>query len=89
MSHCNKVCDLVFAYLIYKTTAVCEDDKDANENGNIAIPLLMKNALPDVEGFEKNEKLDIAMRPEEVRKPKQPRCHCPLLFLREEERLWA
>lgn len=45
--------------------AVCEDDKDTNENGNIAIPLLMKNALPDVEGFEKNEKLDIAMRPEE------------------------
>ena len=27
----------------------------------------MQNALPDVEGFEKNEKLDIALRPEQVR----------------------
>ena len=82
------VCDLVFAYLIYQTTAVCEDDKDTNENGNIAIPLLMKNALPDVEGFEKNEKLDIAMRPEEVRKPQKPCCQGLLLLLREQERLW-
>ena len=82
------VYDLVFAYLIYQTTAVCEDDKDTNENGNIAIPLLMKNALPDVEGFEKNEKLDIAMRPEEVRKVNQPCCQGIFLLLREQERLW-
>lgn len=88
MSHCNKVCDFVCGYLFYETTAVCEDDKDTNENGNIAIPLLMKNALPDVEGFEKNEKLDIAMRPEEVRKLKQPCCQGLLLPLREQERLW-
>ena len=88
MSHYNKVYDLVCAYLIYQTTAVCEDDKDANENGDIAIPLLMKNALPDVEGFEKNEKLDNTMRPEEVRKPKQPCSQGPFLFLREKERLW-
>ena len=29
-------------------------------HGNLVarVPLLMKNALPDVEGFEKNEKLD-------------------------------
>jgi len=26
----------------------------------------MRNTLPDVDGFEKNEKLDIAMRPEQV-----------------------
>ena len=50
-------------------TAISEDDKDTNENENenVAIPLLMQNALPDVEGFEKNEKLDIALRPEQVR----------------------
>ena len=42
----------------------------------------MKNALPDVEGFEKNEKLDIAMRPEEVRKPKQLCCQGRLLLLK-------
>ena len=47
-------------------TAVSEDDKEDSENENVAIPLLMRNALPDVEGFEKNEKLDIAMRPEQV-----------------------
>ncbi|XP_068759419.1 G-patch domain and KOW motifs-containing protein-like [Montipora capricornis] len=47
--------------------AISEDDKDTNENENenVAIPLLMQNALPDVEGFEKNEKLDIALRPEQ------------------------
>ena len=28
--------------------------------------MLMRNALPDVEGYEKNEKLDIALRPEQV-----------------------
>ena len=26
----------------------------------------MRNALPDVEGYEKDEKLDIALRPEQV-----------------------
>lgn len=53
-------------FLFILKTAVTEDDKDTNENESVSIPLLMRNALPDVEGFEKNEKLDIAMRPEEV-----------------------
>jgi len=26
----------------------------------------MRNALPDVQGYEKNEKVDIAVRPEQV-----------------------
>ena len=54
-----------FMFLLFKTAA-SREDKETNENENVAIPLLMRNALPDVEGFEKNEKLDIAMRPEQV-----------------------
>ena len=50
-------------FLLFKPAA-SKEDKETNENE--AIPLLMRNALPDVEGFEKNEKLDIAMRPEQV-----------------------
>lgn len=57
---------LVFMFLFLCNTAASGEDKEANENENVAIPLLMRNALPDVEGFEKNEKLDIAMRPEQV-----------------------
>jgi len=41
-------------------------DKEENDNDHIAIPLLMRNALPDVQGYEKNEKTDIATRPEQV-----------------------
>ena len=41
-------------------------DKEENDNDHIAIPLLMRNALPDVQGYEKNEKTDIAMRPVQV-----------------------
>lgn len=47
-------------------TAVSGDDKEEIDNDNVAIPMLMRNALPDVEGYEKNEKLDIALRPQQV-----------------------
>ncbi|CAH3149036.1 unnamed protein product [Pocillopora meandrina] len=45
--------------------AVSGDDTEGNENENVSIPLLMRNPLPDIEGYEKNEKLDIALRPEQ------------------------
>ncbi|XP_078342048.1 G-patch domain and KOW motifs-containing protein-like isoform X2 [Oculina patagonica] len=45
--------------------AVSGDDKEEIDNDNVAIPMLMRNALPDVEGYEKNEKLDIALRPQQ------------------------
>ena len=32
-----------------------------------SIPLLMRNKMPEVDGYENDEKLDIAMRPEGVR----------------------
>ena len=47
-------------------TDVSGDDKEENDNVHIAIPLLLRNALPDVQGYEKNEKTDIALRPEQV-----------------------
>ena len=58
------VIHLIFLF-VCNTAAYGDDNKD-NENENVTIPLLMRNALPDVDGFEKNEKLDIAMRPEQV-----------------------
>ena len=47
-------------------TDVSGDDKEENDNVHIAIPLLLRNALPDVQGYEKNEKTDIALSPEQV-----------------------
>ncbi|XP_073229046.1 G-patch domain and KOW motifs-containing protein-like isoform X1 [Porites lutea] len=44
---------------------ISEGDKADTENENVSIPLLLRNALPDVEGFDKDEKLDIAMRPDQ------------------------
>lgn len=53
-------------FLFLNFSDVSGDDKEENDNDNISIPLLMRNALPDVQGYEKNEKTDIALRPEQV-----------------------
>lgn len=58
-------------FFLLNILAVSGDDKEDNENENTAIPLLMRNALPDLEGYEKNEKLDIALRPAQVSTSRQ------------------
>lgn len=62
--HVYQLFDQIFYTL--SNAAVSGDDTEGNENENVSIPLLMRNPLPDVEGYEKNEKLDIALRPEQV-----------------------
>ena len=54
----------IFQWIFNKD--VSGGDKEEKDIDDITIPLLMRNALPDVQGYEKNEKVDIAVRPEQV-----------------------
>ena len=64
LTFCGWCSVIYFKFFCYKD--ISEGDKADNENENVSIPLLLRNALPDVEGFDKDEKLDIAMRPDQV-----------------------
>jgi len=54
--HYGYVYSLIFQWIFNKD--VSGGDKEEEDNDDIAIPLLMRNALPDVQGYEKNEKIE-------------------------------
>lgn len=49
-------------FYIFLNVVVFGEDIEGNENENVSILLLMRNFLFDIEGYEKNEKLDIVLR---------------------------
>ena len=51
--------------VIFQDALKDQEGKD-NQDEDLSIPMLMRNKVPTVEGYEQDEKLDIAMRPEEV-----------------------
>lgn len=62
---------LVLIFTTKKIFFVCLDalrdlETKAEKTDDLSIPILMRNRMPNVEGREKDEKLDIEMRPSEV-----------------------